>query len=153
MDANERIQKTLAQNTNGYVDEKYFEGDLVLFKENDKIRWTGPAIVTGMEGNKVRIIHAGYDRTVPTCRVMHYNDKNDVVEDEEISSVVNDVETKEDDDATLLDQIEHESANGNDEVSNRDVRPKLHRKISFKVQGETLKGKVSFVRDVESWKY
>ena len=48
VDASERIQKTLAQRTNGYVDNKYYEGDLVLFKENEKIRWTGPATVTGM---------------------------------------------------------------------------------------------------------
>ena len=67
----------------GYVDNKYVEGDLVLFKENEKLRWTGPDSVTGMEGNKVRIIHAGYDRTVPTCRVMPYNDNKNVLEETE----------------------------------------------------------------------
>ena len=36
VDNNERFQ-----NTNGYVDEKYFEGDLVLFKE--MIKFAGQA--------------------------------------------------------------------------------------------------------------
>ena len=75
VDSNSRIQKVLAQQAHGYNDYKYSEGDSVLYKENDKTRWSGPAKVTGMEGNKVRIIHAGYDRTVPTCRVMPYKDE------------------------------------------------------------------------------
>ena len=69
-DANERIQKVLAQRAYGYSAQRYVEGEMVLFKEESKNRWSGPAKVTGMEGNKVRIIHSGYDRTVPACRVI-----------------------------------------------------------------------------------
>ena len=43
LDANERIRKALAQQTYGYNDQKYSEGELVIFKENGKDRWTGPA--------------------------------------------------------------------------------------------------------------
>ena len=75
IDSNERIQKCLAQRTYGYSDNKYSEADLVLFKEIEKGRWSGPAKVTGMEGNKVRIIHAGYDRTVPACLGMPLEDE------------------------------------------------------------------------------
>ena len=35
IDANERIQKALVQRVQGYSDNKYSEGDLVYFKENE----------------------------------------------------------------------------------------------------------------------
>ena len=79
-DSNERIQKILAQRTYGYSDQKYQEGQMVLFKEEGKNRWSGPGKVTGMEGSKVRIIHAGYDRTVPSCRVMPFKDELEVID-------------------------------------------------------------------------
>ena len=56
VDANERIQKVLAQKAHGYSDRKYLEGDLVLFKEDGKNRWSGPGQVTGMERSKIRIV-------------------------------------------------------------------------------------------------
>ena len=46
------------------------EGDEVFFIEEGKDKWSGLAKVTGQEGLKVRIIHAGYDRTLPACRVI-----------------------------------------------------------------------------------
>ena len=58
-DSNERIQKILAQRAYGYGDLKYAEGEMVLYKEEGKNRWSGPGKVTGMEGSKVRLIHAG----------------------------------------------------------------------------------------------
>ena len=41
IDSNERIKKSLSQRTYGYGDSK--EGDMVLFKEKGKHRWSGPA--------------------------------------------------------------------------------------------------------------
>ena len=46
------------------------EGDEVFFIEEGKDKWSRLAKVTGQEGLKVRIIHAGYDRTLPACRVI-----------------------------------------------------------------------------------
>ena len=51
-------------------DHKYSEGEEVFVKEEGKDKWTGPAKVTGQEASKVRIIHAGNDRTVPAFRVI-----------------------------------------------------------------------------------
>ena len=62
----------MSQQTSGYVDNKYNEGDEVLYMEPGNNKWSGPAKVTGVEGTKVRIIHCGYDRTVPNCRVQPY---------------------------------------------------------------------------------
>ena len=56
IDASERIQKALSQQTYGYADQKYETGDEVFFKEDGKEKWTGPGKVSAMEGNKVRII-------------------------------------------------------------------------------------------------
>ena len=82
VDTNERIKKAIAQQTHGYNNQKYSEGDEFFFKEEGKDKWSGPAKVTGQEGSKVRIIHAGYDRTVPACRVIpKFLDKVIVEED------------------------------------------------------------------------
>ena len=83
IDANERIQKLMSQQTSGYVDNKYNEGDEVLFMEPGNNKWSGPAKVTGVEGTKVRIIHCGYDRTVPNCCVQPYKIEKIIVENPE----------------------------------------------------------------------
>ena len=80
MDADDRIQKILAQRSYGYRDQRYSEGEQVLFKETDIGRWSGPSKVTGMEGSKVRIIHAGYDRIVSACNVRE--EQEDVKQDD-----------------------------------------------------------------------
>ena len=144
MDANERIQKAIAQNTQGYVDHKYFEGDDVLFKEDGKSRWSGPGKVTGMEGNKVGIIQSGYDRTVPTCRVIPYkNDK--YVEDEEVAenseeNFNTEVETNAAEPPIPNEILEQE------ETENREARPKMHSNISYKVIGDKDWKKEKFVK-------
>ena len=172
IDSNERIQKSLAQKTYGYSDNKYSEGDKVLFKESDIGRWSGPAKVTGMEGNKVRIIHAGYDRTVPACRVMPFSDEKDIVEEneEDTGDPISISDSKQE--STLLDIDELES--------NKEVRPKINRKIAFKLPGDEdwrigkvsavgkkngkekftcwiksgdMKDSYDFSREIECWKY
>ena len=171
----------MAQRTYGYSDNKYLEGNLVLFKENDKGRWSGPAKVTGMEGNKVRIIHAGYDRTVPTCRVMPFEDEREVVEDDAVveEEICN---TAREDDMTE-NEMDNDLAGPLDPdnlETNREVRPKRNRKIIYKIPGDNAwrTGKVSaigkragkerfrcwiksegtessydFSKDIASWKY
>ena len=86
IDSNQRIKKALVQQIQGYNDYKYFEGDAVFFKEEGKDKWSGPAKVTGQEGSKVRIIHAGYSRTVPACRVLPVDQEKVIVEEMEESS-------------------------------------------------------------------
>ena len=153
IDANERIQKILAQRTYGYTDLKYKEGDLVLFKENEKNRWSGPAVVTGMEGSKVRLVHAGYDRTVPSCRVIPFSEERNLIENP--TSVSNDKEENVDQleprqtlkipDNNLREEEEFGSAShlSSDEVISAEscqmeVRPKRNRIINFKVEGENF---------------
>ena len=95
---------------------------MIFFKEDGKDRWTGPAKVTGTEGSKVRIIHAGYDRTVPSCRVIPYKEEtyevNTELDDENAGNVNNDTIR----DLSVIDI----------EQSNREVRPKLNTEIKFK---------------------
>ena len=83
LDADDIIQKILAQRSYGYRDQRYSEGEQVLFKEKYKGRWYGPVKVTEMEGSKVRIIHAGYDRTVPACNVIPFREEFEKKEDDE----------------------------------------------------------------------
>ena len=171
VDSNARLQKCLIQRTYGYADNKYSEGDAVLFKENDVGRWSGPAKVTGMEGTKVRIIHAGFDRTVPTCRVMPHDDEKEIVDENDVGEELI-VEVSEDksiieDDASIPE-------------TNREMRPKMRRKILYKLPGDknwrsgrvTRVGKntgldkfrcwvtsgdkelnFDFIKDVITWKY
>ena len=134
-DSNERIQKILAQNTYGYSDQKYQEGEMVYFKEEGKNRWSGPAKVTGMEGSKVRIIHAGYDRTVPACRVIPYKRELEIVDDDTNNG-------HEDDDAGITTVGDDTSENVDNvtaiefEEPQVELRPKLNKEIKFKVSGE-----------------
>ena len=185
VDSNERIQKALAQNTQGYSDHRYSEGEQVLFKEDGKSRWSSPGQVTGMEGNKVRIIQAGYDRTVPACRVIPFKNEKYLEEEETDVEAENEDENSEaittkeivsvdDQEPVPIETTEME------EVYNKEARPKLHSKITFKVVGDEnwRSGKVSavgkttgkdkfrcwikcndgtdhfdFVKDISQWKY
>ena len=80
IDSKKRIKKAIAQQVHGYNDHKYHEGDEVFFKEEGKDEWSGPGKVTGQEGSKIRIIYAGYDRTVPACRVIPRYPERQIVE-------------------------------------------------------------------------
>ena len=55
----------------------------------------GPAQVTGTEGNKVRVIYSGYDRTVPKCRVIPAKARRDIVEEGLDEKEVNEVDESE----------------------------------------------------------
>ena len=101
--------------------------DLILYKEDDRNRWSGPAKVTGCEGNKVRVVHAGYDRTVPLCRVIPF------VEEKHLADEVSSASEDEDRHISLPDNSEVSSV---PETVNRDLRPKIHRKIKFQLMGE-----------------
>ena len=146
VDANERIQKVLAQQTYGYADIAYSVGDLVFFLEDGKSKWSGPGKVTGVEGSKVRLIHSGYDRTVPNCRVIPAtsertvidNDeetKDDETKDEETMSV----ETKDDEPHT---EEEEEEVAIDFEEPNIRTRPKRNEFVKYEVDGHIKYGKV-----------
>ena len=149
IDANERLQKCLSQRTYGYSDNKYKEGDEVLFKEEDKGRWSGPAKVTGMEGSKVRIIHAGYDRTVPSCRVIPFEDKRELVvgnNDEKNENIFEQEQTP------VIEASEEDHKEQEDVIPTilemkKEIRPKMRKKILFKLPGdqEWRAGRVSRV--------
>ena len=140
-DANERIQKVLAQRAYGYDDIKYSEGEKVLFKEEGKNRWTGPGKVTGMEGSKVRIVHAGYDRTVPACRVIPYNDPVEIVDTQAGASTNLQPSTNS---VIALDLNNLEPSLSENSL---ELRPKLYKNILYKVEEEDTwrRGKVSKV--------
>ena len=177
-DSNQRIQKALAQRCYGYSDTKYIEGDLVLFKEEGIDRWSGPGKVTRMEGSKVRLVHSGFDRTVPSCRVIPFEDTKEIIEAEDIST-----DEAHDWSNDKPDAIS-EAPNSSDIIESEeqvDNRPKLHKEILFKVHGDVSwqNGKVvkvgkktgkdrfrawvtndngvsvsyDFLTDVDTWKY
>ena len=79
IDSNERLQKTWAQKTSGAVNVIYTPGDIVLFKEKDKSKWSGPAKVTDVDGSKIRMIYGGYERTVPSIDVAHFYEEKSIV--------------------------------------------------------------------------
>ena len=151
IDSSERIQKAMAQQSYGYQDSIYKAGDSVFYKEEGKDRWAGPAKVTGVEGNKVRVIHSGYDRTVPKCRVMPAEERQDII-DEDLAENVGKEATieKEKDVSKNKEHFESESEASDDyeeesTVLNRnklDIRPKRNQEIKYTSNGETFAGKV-----------
>ena len=177
IETNERLQKCLAQRSYNYNDNIYNKGDEVLFKENDKGRWSGPAKVTGMEGTKVRLVYAGHDRTVPSCRVLPLNDQKSVIDEEIMGTDFEDTHTEA---STNPNNVVDVKDSQDIHESNHEVRPRLRRKIMFKLPGDQVwrLGKViivgkqkglerfrcwivsdnnensyDFKRDVEAWKY
>ena len=58
------------------MDQKHAKGEQVLYKEPSNGRWVGPGRVIRMEGNKVRIIHEGYDKLIPTVNMMSFTEEN-----------------------------------------------------------------------------
>ena len=136
IDSNERLQKAITQQTYGYQDEHYEPGELVLFKEEQTNRWSGPAKVTGVEGNKVRVIHSGYDRTIPKCRVQPYESKRFKVDEEK-------------DQTKLESEAENENENKSDKETDVDVeenkieiRPKRNQEVEYLSNGNQSRGKV-----------
>ena len=81
-----------------------------------------------MEGSKVRIIHAGYERTVPACRVIPYENSVEVVE-VAINENVSDVLYDSSDDDSFTDPTINIVT---------ELRPKFYKNISFMVHGENL---------------
>ena len=107
-----------------------------------------------MEGNKVRVIHSGYDRTVPKCRVMPAEENRDMIEkdvEEEaaenpVKEITKDGEKEESEDE---ENIETEKETTEEEVklpeiiSNKlEIRPKRNQEIEYTVNGMTFAGKV-----------
>ena len=174
IDSNERLQKCISQRIQGYSDAKYKEGDIVLFKEENKCRWSGPAKVVLMDGNKVQLSFAGSYRTVPTCRVIPFQEDIEIVTEDTLNDV--NVDAREDIDIT-------ESCHSPTTTTappTGEVRPKIRRNIHFKLIGgpswctgrvvkvgkqtgkdkfccwvkcgEEVK-KLNFQNDVEAWEY
>ena len=54
IDSSERIQKAIAQQAYGYQDNIYHPGDSVLFKEEGKDCWAGPAKVSGSQWKEIK---------------------------------------------------------------------------------------------------
>ena len=67
-----------------------------------------------MKGNKVRVIHAGYDRTIPTCRVIPFSE--DEVKESEDDNHDTPVDSIVPDDGDQL----HDRSNDNISVDEKD---------------------------------
>ena len=173
IDSNERLQKLMSQRTSGSVNTIYNHADEVLFKEKDKSKWSGPAIVTNVVGNKIRMIYGGYERTVSAIDVAHNKEENVVVQTKEPKghkekeSQTNG--TNHDPDWQDTGDLPHgwqfrnkesQTSETNHETdwkdtgdlppgwqlrNNKDLRPKLHDKIEFKVHGFLKDGVVTRV--------
>ena len=133
----------MAQRTSGAVDAVYYPGDEVLFKEKDKSKWSGPAIVTNIIGNKIRMIFGGYERTVPTIDVAHFQDERAIVESNEATEEKETEAGKKDDNEDWKDSGDIPSEWQLE--NNKDLRPKLHDQIEFKVEGCLKTGVVTRV--------
>ena len=145
IDSNERLQQLMSQATSGATDAVYYPGDQVLFKEKDKYKWSGPAQVTNVLENKIRMIVGRFEKTVPLIDVAHLKENKSVVrtnqindDDEKKTKTLkeNDVEDwKHDEDIPAGWQLENQ----------RHIRPKLHDQIEFTVKGCLRTGKVKSV--------
>ena len=144
-DSNERLQKLMAQRTSGATDAVYLPGDDVLFKEKDKSRWTGPAKVTNVTGNKVRMIFGGFERTVPSIDVAHFKNERTIVESNETETNSVQEGQKNNIEADPGWQKDSDLPDGWMLKNNRNIRPKLNDRIEFIVNGFLMDGRVTRV--------
>ena len=153
----------MSQATSGATDAVYYPGDQVLFKEKDKSKWSGPAQVTNVLGNKIRMIFDGFERTVPSIDVAHFKEKKSVVRTNQINDdhekrtktlKENDVEDwKHEEDLpagwqenNVEDWKHDEDIPAGWQLENqKNIRPKLHDQIEFTVKGCLRTGKVKRV--------
>ena len=145
INSNERLQQLMSQATSGATDAVYYPGDQVLFKEKDKYKWSGPAQVTNVLENKIRMIVGRFEKTVPLIDVAHLKENKSVVrtnqindDDEKKTETLkkNYVEDwKHDEDIPAGCQLENQ----------KNIRPKLHDQIEFTEKGCLRTGKVKRV--------
>ena len=57
-DNSEKLKRGLKCRINRYNDEVFFPGDIVYFKEHDKVEWSGPGILLGID-SKVALVKYG----------------------------------------------------------------------------------------------
>ena len=69
-ESSERVKRALRHNIRSSSDNKFFTGDLVLYKRNDCRRWKGPGRVIGSESSNILIKHGSSYVRVHACRVM-----------------------------------------------------------------------------------
>ena len=66
----ERVKRALRHNIRPYSGQRFYTGDLVLYKRNDSRRWKGPGRVIGSESSNVLIKHGSSYVRVHSCRVL-----------------------------------------------------------------------------------
>ena len=69
-DNDERIKRALKSRINSYTSQMYGTGDKVYFKENEKLKWSGPAVVIGHEGKVVLLKYGNNLRRVHISKVI-----------------------------------------------------------------------------------
>ena len=121
------LHNLMTQKVSGAADAVYYPGDEVLFKEKDTSKWSGPATVTGVAGNKVRMIYGGYERTDSSIDVAHLRDEKNVEEpSEHIDTIKTEIQTEH------LGWQEDQDLPGGWQLSNNiDVRPKLNDRLKY----------------------
>ena len=134
----------MTQRATGAADAVYYPGDEVLFKEKDKSKWSGPAKVTNVVGNKIRMIFGGYERTVSSIDVAHFKEEKTIVQTNEADRKTTETQTE--------NNVNNEGWQPKTNLpadwqlqNNKDLRPKLNDEIEFIVGGCQRAGRVTQV--------
>ena len=73
-EASEKIKRLLAQKARAYEDYSFREGEEVIYKEDGKTKWSGPAKIISIDSVKIKVNHDGYARTLHKSEVMPLSD-------------------------------------------------------------------------------
>ena len=68
-ESSEKINRALTHNIRSSNNEKYFAGDVVLYKRLDSPKWHGPGTVLGHDGQTVLVRHGSRYVRVHPCRL------------------------------------------------------------------------------------
>ena len=111
-ESSEKIRRALNHNVRPSGDIKYFTGDKVYYKRLGKIKWKGPGVVLGQDGQQVLVKHGGIYVRVHPCRLMLVNSDCSSNKQETSTSMNN--ESKQDKDSHHSDD-ENSSQSSSDE--------------------------------------
>ena len=68
-ESSEKLRRALRHNVRTSGDVKYVTGDKVYYKRATEVRWRGPAVVLGQDGQQVLVKHGGTYVRVHPCRL------------------------------------------------------------------------------------
>ena len=124
-ESSEKIRRALNHNVRTSSDIKYFTGDKVYYKRLGKIKWKGPGVVLGQDGQQVLVKHGGIYVRVHPCRLMLVNSDCSSNKQETSTAINNESRQDKDSHHSYDENSQSSSDEGFDSAENDDAQKEI----------------------------